>query len=618
MQRALVLAVAVISACSGRKEIALDYELTGIDLTSVIRVETYLSVAPGDGRAFFADQPYRSVAQGVGYEVRDFDGSGVRRLLITHDETLGFVFTPAFTFTLLPPAGESAPALVVTARAVGASTMLGQTGNLPTHFGTGVTLKVPLTDMRCNGVACSSDQQCCSQLCSSTASDAENCGVCGHACAPGGDSCQGGNCLCGGGSGCQLPQTCCTLLGCVDLQSDAFNCGACGLACNPGESCLAGRCACNGAAACGSGGLCCQGSGCSSNGSCPCGAAACNSPNTCCNDTSCVDLKGDNGNCGSCGNACATGLNCQNGACTCNGQICSTGDTCCSTGCADLQTSTANCGACGNTCATNETCSGGVCKCGASSCAAGQSCCGSTCLQLTSDSMNCGGCGVACNAGEQCVSSHCQCPGTNPPRACTSSETCCAMSATTGSAGGCFDLSSNHDNCNQCGKSCAPNEQCVSGSCHATGCNPPCTNGNVCNDSLQCVCNAGPACSGNDTCCAGAGCFNLQQTPTHCGTCTNDVTPALCCGGSSTQHTVANCSSCGDSCAFGQLCCADANLAYGCVGNSVDNCGACGNSCPPESNKLQRMCCSCGAMGACGVACTQQVCASPPPTGPDT
>jgi hypothetical protein len=116
-----------VSACSQRDQIALQYHLGNIPLDGLVRVETYVAVDPSDKRVFFADQPYRSVAQGVGYEVRDFDGMGQRKVLITHDSTLGFVFAPSFVFTLLPPSSEAAPPLVVTARAVGPSAMLGRT-----------------------------------------------------------------------------------------------------------------------------------------------------------------------------------------------------------------------------------------------------------------------------------------------------------------------------------------------------------------------------------------------------------------------------------------------------------------------------------------------------------
>jgi hypothetical protein len=617
MRRILLTLSVLACGCSQRSQIALDYQLDGIDLMSVVRVETYLQVAPGDPRGFFADQPYREVATGVGYEVRDFDGSGVRKMLITHDSTLGFMFQKRFTFTLLPPAGETAPMLEVTARAVGASSMLGRTDALKTHFGAGVHLEVALSDTRCSGVACTTDQQCCNMTCTSVSTDAQNCGGCGNACAPSGDSCQGGTCLCAGGSTCDAPRTCCALLGCVDLTSDPFNCGACGNACNPGETCVSGSCACDGGAACGAGGLCCKDTGCSSTGSCPCGASACNSPNTCCDDVAgtCVDEKTDNANCGGCGVTCASPLSCANGACACNGQICSGGSTCCSTGCANLQSSTANCGACGHACAANESCMNGQCQCGSTTCSSSQSCCGGTCASTMSDPMNCGGCGLQCNAGEQCVSGHCQCPGTSPPRACTATETCCG-GGNTSSGGGCFDLSADHGNCGQCGHACGGASQCIQGSCVQTGCSPPCTNGNSCDPTtLQCVCSGSSnACSGNTTCCAGSGCFDLSSTQTNCGTCGNDVTPDFCCGGTRTPHGNNNCTGCGQACSFGSICCADPNGKFGCVTNDVNNCGACGNTCPPRTNMLQIMCCACGPQGMCSQLCPVGPCV-PPPSG---
>src|SRR6185436_19952746 len=163
--RALVFAVLLLPACSDGTEIALDYQLGNIDLTTLVRVETYVSVDPSDARGFYADQPYRSVAQGVGYEVRDFDGNGQRKMLITHDSTLGYSFAPNFVFTLLPPSGEAAPPLVVAARAVDASAMLGRTPDLPTHFAVGAHLSVALSDQRCHGVACAGDELCCSDVC---------------------------------------------------------------------------------------------------------------------------------------------------------------------------------------------------------------------------------------------------------------------------------------------------------------------------------------------------------------------------------------------------------------------------------------------------------------------
>jgi hypothetical protein len=569
--------------CGGRDEIALDYELSGIDLSQVVRVETYIAVAPSDKRNFFADSPYRSVATGVGYEVRDFDGSGQRKVLITHDNTLGFVFTKNFTFTLLPPSGETPPPLVVTARAVGAAAMLGRTKDLPAAFAINASVKVALSDQRCNGISCATDQACCNDACTNTKSDPLHCGGCGKACAPLGDGCQGGSCLCAGGSACTGSQVCCAMVGCIDLMSDPFNCGACGKSCNPGESCSGGVCQCNGGASCGTNGLCCAMTGCSTTGSCACGSSTCAAPNTCCDTTAgtCVNLMTDNNNCGACKKMCPSGLLCDNGACKCNGQICSQADTCCPAGCANLMSSTANCGSCGHACAANEVCSSGICQCGTTTCTTGQSCCGTACKTLDSDTMNCGACGHACNAGEQCVTGHCVCPGTNPPRACTGSETCCGAAGGT-SGGGCFDLSSNHDHCGQCTRACQSTEMCTGGNCMQSACNPPCStaNGNVCNpQTLTCVCGNSTGCTGTNFCCGGV-CVDRSTDVRNCGSCGTDVRPNLCCNSVSTPHDAINCTACGAGCSLGQLCCSGANGGFACVaGDASPNCGACGVTC---------------------------------------
>jgi hypothetical protein len=615
----------LLVGCGGRNEIALNYELSNIDLNQVIRVETYIAVDPTDKRNFFADSPYRSVAMGVGYEVRDFDGSGQRKVLITHDNTLGFTFSRDFTFTLLPPSGETAPPLIVTARAVGAAAMLGRTKDLPAHFAVNSSVKVALTDERCNGIACASDQACCNDACTNVKSDALHCGGCDKPCAPLGDSCQGGSCLCAGGSACTGTETCCPLIGCLDLTSDPFNCGACGKACNPGESCSGGKCQCNGGAACGDNGLCCAMTGCSTTGSCACGSTSCASPNTCCSPSAgtCVNLMSDNNNCGACGKVCPNGLLCDKGACKCNGQICSQGDTCCPTGCANLNSSTTSCGSCGHGCATNELCSSGTCQCGSSQCTSGQSCCGDTCKSLDSDQMNCGACGHGCNASEQCVSGHCICPGTNPARACTGSETCCP-SAANGTSGGCFDLSSDHNHCGQCSRACASTEMCTSGNCMQSACNPSCTNGNVCNpQTLTCLCGT-TTCTGTNYCCNGR-CVDRTSDPTNCGQCNNNVSPNLCCGSASTPHSPVNCQACGVGCMANELCCGSSvngsSINWACIPNTdPNNCGACGNTCGgtgglPDGGKITGGVCCSGCLGG-QAFCSQGACPACPAGGP--
>jgi hypothetical protein len=601
MRRACCIGLVLLSACSERSQIALQYRLGNIDLGTLVRVETWVSVDPSDRRGFFADQPYRSVAQGVGYEVRDFDGSGARKLLITHDATLGYAFAPNFVFTLLPPAGESAPALVVMARAVGASTMLGRTPDVNARFAVNATVTLALADDRCNGVYCDSDQMCCHDACVNTASDPANCGGCDQACAPKGDSCQGGGCTCAGGSACSGASTCCPGLGCIDTTSDPFNCGVCGHACNPGETCSGGQCGCNGGPACSS--LCCA-SGCSMTGSCDCGGTPCGAPSVCCNGTSCLDIMNDNANCGACGHACPSGLVCDAGACKCHGQICSGGDTCCDSGCANLMSSTTNCGTCGHACAANETCTGGACECGTSTCTTGQTCCGQSCKMLASDSANCGACGHACNAGEQCVAGSCVCPGTQPARACSLSETCCPAGSN-GTAGGCFDLTSDHDHCMSCGNACNAISQCIRGACVQTSCNPPCTNGSVCDPgTLTCKCGSGPACGIGLYCCSG-NCVNRLADDRNCGACGNDVRPNLCCNGTATPHSGTDCQGCGKACIWGDFCCNTGGL-FDCVPNGPQNCGGCGIVC-----KDSPVCCVCGPQGYCAMVCPAVACTPP-------
>ena len=46
MRRVVFLCLLV--GCGGRDQIALNYQLSGIDLTQVVRVETYIAVDPAD------------------------------------------------------------------------------------------------------------------------------------------------------------------------------------------------------------------------------------------------------------------------------------------------------------------------------------------------------------------------------------------------------------------------------------------------------------------------------------------------------------------------------------------------------------------------------------------
>jgi hypothetical protein len=160
---------------------------------------------------------------------------------------------------------------------------------------------------------------------------------------------------------CASTQTWCPVTGCVDVASDAANCGACGHACSGGETCHAGACACApSATACG--GTCavlttdamnCGACGHACAGGATCIAGACCA--TACGGT-CRDFATDPDNCGACGHACTSGY-CNASAC----EACPAGKTACSGVCVDLTTDDANCGSCGRSCGSATPCATGGC-----------------------------------------------------------------------------------------------------------------------------------------------------------------------------------------------------------------------------------------------------------------
>jgi PKD repeat protein len=119
----------------------------------------------------------------------------------------------------------------------------------------------------------------CGSICTDLQADDENCGACGHACIPGLQYCEGGECLtaCPDGSG-QCNGAC------PDYQTDPNNCGACGNVCGAGVPCQNYAC------------LTCQA-----------GQRVCAG--------SCTDVLYDPDNCGACGASCGGGERCSAGAC---------------------------------------------------------------------------------------------------------------------------------------------------------------------------------------------------------------------------------------------------------------------------------------------------------------
>jgi len=550
-----LLALCAAGGGCDRQQIALKYQL-GVDPSLVATVETKVSVDPADARAFFADQPFRSVATGVGYTVAPETEGGPRVMTVSQEAALGFKFIPQFVFTLLPPAEGDAPPLLISARALGPSRdTLGVAMPQQARFGAGAELAIVIGDQRCGDAVCAADQSCCDGACVRTAETAAHCGACGNACGAN-EGCAGGQCQCAGGSGCPAGRACCGD-GCQDLANDPFNCGACGKACNTGETCSAGQCHCagnGGNAGCVAGGLCCPGAGCSGTGTCPCGAAMCNASQLCCGGAGammCKNYLADSTNCGTCGNACAGPLMCQGGACKCSGVTCTGSDACCvGSGCRNLGNDVANCGMCGKSCVMGELCQSGACHCGSgNACKSDEICCGSSCVKAIDDNNNCGACGRRCGPQELCDQGNCKCaagPG------CSGSEKCCP--GYSGAHGSCFDLSSDPQHCGACDKTCTSLESCIMGMCIQTSCAPDCAlHMNQCVGG-QCSCAGGAPCA--DTTCCASGCTNLKTDRNNCGVCGRMCSGFdLCCNGNCVVNSGSNCGACGVSCGPLSACC---------------------------------------------------------------
>lgn len=550
-----------LAACDGRSKIEITYDLTAVDISKLARLETIIHVDPKDGREFFVDQPYRAVEQGIGYEVRDLDGDGVRELILLHEASLGFQFASKFTFKLLPPATGKPPALILSAKAYGPSNALGEATEMSASYGQNGKVMLAIASTLCGGLSCSADQVCCDGTCVLVDGDPMHCGTCGNVCGASTDGCSGGVCRCNGGAACGPGQTCCAGEGCIDLSNDRFNCGACGKSCNPGETCGGGQCRCGDSDACSDGGLCCNVDGvaaCSTTGSCACGGSVtCVSPEVCCDSTAglCADIMNDASNCGGCGVVCAAGLECKNGSCRCNGQICAEGDACCADGCHTLADDPSNCGGCGVACKAGETCSESKCRCnGAGACSGDKECCSDGCQNVLSDARNCGGCGIACQPGEDCVGGSCSCSG---GAACAPGNTCCPNA-------GCVNLQTNPSNCSECGNACGAGQACAGGVCSVTLCDPFCAlNANECENG-KCFCSTpmgmGPPCTLGQTCCPGQGCKDLLSDIDNCNACGNQCNHNFqqCCLGacrSSTLLCLIGESCNGTLCATGYHCC---------------------------------------------------------------
>ena len=183
---------------------------------------------------------------------------------------------------------------------------------------------------------------------------------------------------------------------------------------------------------------------------------------------------------------------------------------------------------------------------------------GGTCdADTQTDWTNCGGCGHMCTTGDICVASQCQAPCVAPKTSCPGEP-------------GCFDLTSDNQNCVTCGTQCLPPAAgTVTGTASCTG--SQCV--------FTCPTDAGVVDGGGPIVQCGAdsgvpGCFDLTQSSDHCGSC-----GASCEGGMTC--TQSQCCPPGNSYCSGT--CID-------VTTSATNCGGCGKSCPSPATCAVGIC----------------------------
>ena len=148
--------------------------------------------------------------------------------------------------------------------------------------------------------------------------------------------------------------------------------------------------------------------------------------------------------------------------------------------------------------------------------------------------------------------------------ACTAPKKICA--------GVCVDVTSDKNNCGDCGKACGETATCVSGACGAGGCTK------------------------DEVSCPDGKCANLLTDPDHCGDCDTKCgldssgTPKLCVDAKCTLD-------CSKKTDCGGATCVDLNT-------DDSNCGACGHVCTTGSKCAMGTCVACPSTGTiCGTTC---------------
>lgn len=96
-------------------------------------------------------------------------------------------------------------------------------------------------------------------------------------------------------------------------------------------------------------------------------------------------------------------------------------------------------------------------------CSAG--CCGGTCVDLKTDLKNCGACGKSCAVDQTCESGSCRCDPKKPVTSCAAGNRCCGGPIT-----GCSDVCFDSKNCGGCGIVCGGSPGfCYYGQCWSGG-----------------------------------------------------------------------------------------------------------------------------------------------------
>jgi hypothetical protein len=275
-----------------------------------------------------------------------------------------------------------------------------------------------------------------------------------------------------------------------------------------------------------------------------------------------------NANCGDCGVACAPGKSCQadiGGEPTCN----------CANQCPEGAFRDPE--SCECSCIPHDPsgCPPGAvqditrgCQC---VCPPAKDQCGGECVDTSADTRNCGGCGRACPPGEGCVDGACVCG--------QGRERC---------GGECVDTSSDPRNCGGCGHACKAGGVCHDGRCSCETATCPQGQHPDPEQACECVCDSGELCDG--------GCVDVDSDPANCGSCGNTCADGDVCVSGECRCVWAPTGMPGIRCGTG-CCPADHTCVLGCNGQPNTCCRpgevCCGTGCCPPPT----FCCPTG--GCC-------------------